>query len=131
MDIQEYYRHVTLLTAQLAPTFGKCGCVIVDDESKSIASTGYNFVKPGIPVMDDGSHICHAEESAINSCHFTRNGKYTLYVSLSPCMGCAKRIIDEPHIVKVCYGDVHPDPKYNCFDALIYMEKNGVKVQQF
>jgi len=128
MDDKEYFRHVTLLTAQLAPSFGKCGCIIVDDMTNTIASTGYNFQVVPEP-KEDGSHICHAEDSAISSCNFRKNYFYTMYVSLSPCMNCAEKILKEPRIRKVYYGVVHPDPKYGCVDALIHLKQNGVEVE--
>jgi deoxycytidylate deaminase len=119
MNSTEYYRNVAVLTSQRAIPFGKCGCVIVDNQSDSIASTGYN------------THLCHAEESAISSCHFTRNGTYTMFVSLSPCMDCAKRIINSTQIKNVYYGDLHPDLKYECKEALEVLKNSGIKVQHW
>ena len=87
-------------------TRAKVGCVIVKDNR--IIATGYNGAPSGLPHCEDriggcitddtGSCITtvHAEAATIAFC--ARNGlstdRSTLYVTMSPCVNCAKLIIN-------------------------------------
>lgn len=100
------------------------GAIIVKDNR--ILSTGYNGTPRGIANCceggcarcagtiasgkDLGSCRCsHAEENAIVQAAYigiSTNGA-TAYTTLSPCLSCAKMIINAG-IVKVVYSDLYP-----------------------
>jgi dCMP deaminase len=97
--------------------------VIVDD--RRIISTGYNGTPRGVRnCMDGGCERCagdaasgrdlgecicaHAEENAIAqaACHGIALRGATLYCTLSPCLTCARMIVNAG-IRAVVYGDVY------------------------
>jgi len=98
----------------------KVGAVIVSD--RRIISTGYNGTPRGIRNCCEGGCarcasaapsgsalaecVCsHAEENAITQAayHGVRTKDATLYVTISPCLTCAKMIINAG-ILSVVYG---------------------------
>lgn len=70
--------------------------------------------------------VLHAESNAISKCakwHSSTEGA-TLYVTLSPCMECAKLII-QAGISRVCYLDIYRDTS-----GIDFLEKNGIIVDK-
>ncbi len=108
--------------AELVATRATCdrkhvGAVIVRDNR--IVSTGYNGSPGGMPHCDDVGHemkdidgrpscirTLHAESNAIDQAGGEARGA-TLYVTVSPCYECAKRIVNAG-IVSVFYGEFYP-----------------------
>ena len=92
----------------------KVGAVIVKDNS--IISYGYNGTPSGFSNMcEDGNgktkpEVLHAESNAISKVSKSTfsSDKATLYVTMSPCIECAKLII-QSGIVKVIYKDYYKD----------------------
>ena len=108
----EYFMNI----AQVAAARSSCSrrqvaAVIVKD--KRVISTGYNGTPRGVRNCDDGGcprcnsdvksgHgltdclCCHAEENAIvqAACHGISVDKSILYTTFSPCLLCAKMIIN-------------------------------------
>ncbi|WP_218924898.1 tRNA adenosine(34) deaminase TadA [Lactobacillus terrae] len=99
------------------------GCVIIDNNSKEIISTGYNERE------ETQNALKHAELIAIeNACRLKKNWRLentTLYVTLEPCPMCAGAIINS-RIPNVVFGASDPkagsvgtinnllaEPKYN------------------
>ena len=70
--------------------------------------------------------VLHAEANAITKVAKTTNSSdgSTLYVTLSPCIECAKLII-QAGIVRVVYME-----KYRNEDGLKLLEKAGIQVEQ-
>lgn len=125
MNAHEYFKHVAFLTAQLSPVFTKCGALIVTDDTQNIVSIGYNHHRLGVQQSPDGSHVCHAEVKAIQNLDENVTGELTMYVTLAPCVKCAKAIVDAQIFTVFC-GPCHPDPKYKCAEALDYLRAKGV-----
>jgi dCMP deaminase len=78
------------------------GCVIVDPESHTVRSGGYNGMVTGLEETDalwerptKYLYTCHAEFNAIAKA--AKNGisidKCWLYCTCFPCMGCARLLI--------------------------------------
>lgn len=106
----------------------KVGALIVKD--KMIISDGYNGTPSGfenVCELDDGttkSYVLHAEANAITKIAKTNNSSEgaTLYVTMSPCIECAKLII-QSGIIRVVYLD-----EYRIKDGLELLERAGIEV---
>ena len=104
------------------------GALIVKD--KSIISDGYNGTPSGFENLCEDEndrtkpYVLHAEANAITKVAKSGNSSdgATLYVTASPCIECAKLII-QAGIVRVVYSEL-----YRCCDGIELLEKAGVKV---
>ncbi len=104
------------------------GALIVKD--KSIISDGYNGTPSGFENIcedEDGRtkpYVLHAEANAITKVAKSSNSSdgATLYVTASPCIECAKLII-QSGIRRVVYSEL-----YRCSDGIELLEKAGIKV---
>ena len=104
------------------------GCLIVKDNS--IISDGYNGTPSGFEnVCEDENnltkpYVLHAEANAITKLARSNNNSEgaTLYVTASPCIECAKLII-QAGIKRVVYAE-----KYRLEDGLRLLEKANVEV---
>lgn len=92
----------------------KVGAVIVKDNS--IISYGYNGTPSGFSNMCEDENgktkpeVLHAESNAISKVSKSTfsSDKATLYVTMSPCIECAKLII-QSGIVKVIFKEYYKD----------------------
>jgi len=106
------------------------GALIVKD--RMIISDGYNGTPSGFENVceeEDNTtkpYVLHAEANAITKVAKSNNSSEgsTLYITDSPCMECAKLII-QSGIVRVVY-----DKKYRITDGLDLLERAGVMVEQ-
>ena len=106
----------------------KVGALIVKD--KMIISDGYNGTPSGfenVCELDDGTtkpYVLHAESNAITKVAKSGNNcdGATLYVTASPCLECAKLII-QSGIRRVVYGE-----NYRLADGLDLLKMAGVEV---
>lgn len=105
----------------------KVGAIIVKD--KMIISDGYNGTPAGFENIceDDNGitkpYVLHAEANAITKVARSNNSSdnATLYVTASPCLECAKLII-QAGIKRVVYNEL-----YRITDGLDLLERAGVK----
>lgn len=105
------------------------GALVVKD--KMIISDGYNGTPSGFEnVCEDEMgttfpYVLHAEANAITKLARSSNNSdgATLYVTASPCIECAKLII-QSGIRRVVYAE-----KYRLTDGIDLLEKAGVKVE--
>lgn len=105
------------------------GALVVKD--KMIISDGYNGTPSGFEnVCEDETgttfpYVLHAEANAITKLARSSNNSdgATLYVTASPCIECAKLII-QSGIRRVVYAE-----KYRLMDGIDLLEKAGVKVE--
>lgn len=108
----------------------RVGALIVKD--RMIISDGYNGTPSGFEnVCEDESgitkpYVLHAEANAITKVAKSNNSSEgaTLYITDSPCMECAKLII-QAGISRVVYSN-----KYRVTDGLELLERAGVLVEQ-
>lgn len=106
------------------------GALLVKD--RMIISDGYNGTPSGFEnVCEEENnttkpYVLHAEANAITKVAKSNNSSdgSTLYITDSPCMECAKLII-QSGIVRVVY-----DKKYRITDGLDLLERAGIKVEQ-
>ena len=106
------------------------GALLVKD--KMVISDGYNGTPVGFEnVCEDESggtkpYVLHAEANAITKVAQSNNSSRgaTLYVTSSPCMECAKLII-QSGITRVVFGEV-----YRLRDGIELLQRAGVECVQ-
>lgn len=105
------------------------GALIVKD--KSIISDGYNGTPSGFENLCEDEneqtkpYVLHAEANAITKVAKSSNSSdgSTLYVTASPCIECAKLII-QSGIKRVVYSE-----NYRYSDGIELLQKAGVEVE--
>jgi len=108
----------------------KVGALIVKD--RMIISDGYNGTPSGFEnVCEDETgvtkaYVLHAEANAITKVAKSNNSSLgaTLYITDSPCIECAKLII-QAGITRVVY-----DRKYRITDGLELLERAEVELEE-
>ncbi len=104
----------------------KVGALIVNE--RMVISDGYNGTPTGFENIcedEDGStkaYVLHAEANAITKVAQSGNSSKgaTLYTTASPCLECAKLII-QAGIVRVVYGE-----EYRITDGLDLLKRAGI-----
>lgn len=114
------------------------GAVIVDREHRTV-STGYNGAPAGVESCDEvGCQLVeghcvrtlHAESNALDYAGTWRTNQCTLYVTVTPCWDCAKRIVGG-HFERVVYGE-HYESRYGkSQDVPHYLGENGIVVERY
>ena len=107
----------------------KVGALVVKDNM--IISDGYNGTPTGFEnVCEDENnvskpYVLHAEANAITKLARSSNSSdgATLYVTASPCIECAKLII-QSGIKRVIYTE-----KYRLTDGIELLERAGIEVK--
>ena len=105
----------------------KVGALIVKD--KMIISDGYNGTPSGFENICENEegftkpYVLHAEANAITKIARSNNNSdgATMYVTASPCIECAKLII-QSGIKRVVYGE-----KYRLTDGIDLLERAGIE----
>lgn len=106
----------------------KVGALLVKD--KMIISDGYNGTPAGFENIcedEDGTtkpYVLHAEANAITKVARSNNSSSgsTLYITASPCLECAKLII-QAGIRRVVFGELYRLP-----DGIRLLERAGIEV---
>lgn len=135
MDKQEILDSRYLRMAQIWAENSYCkrrqvGALIVKD--KMIISDGYNGTPAGFENVceDDENHtkpyVLHAEANAITKVAQSNNSSNnaTLYVTSSPCIECAKLII-QSGIKRVVFNEI-----YRLTDGIELMQRAGIECIQ-
>ena len=107
------------------------GAILVKD--RMIISDGYNGTPSGFEnVCEDENgvtkpYVLHAEANAITKVARSSNSSLgaTLYVTASPCMECAKLII-QSGICRVVYLE-----EYRITDGVDLLRRAGIQVEKF
>ena len=107
------------------------GAILVKD--RMIISDGYNGTPSGFEnVCEDENgvtkpYVLHAEANAITKVAKSNNSSEgaTLYVTASPCLECAKLII-QAGIRRVVYAE-----EYRITDGLDLLRRAGIQVEKF
>lgn len=105
----------------------KVGALLVKD--RTIISDGFNGTPAGFENIcedDDGNtkpYVLHAEANAITKVARSNNSSQdaTLYITASPCLDCAKLII-QAGIKRVVFNEL-----YRITDGIDLLERAGVK----
>ena len=108
----------------------KVGAIIVTDDNTSVLSVGYNGdVRGGANVVDSlepgKSGTIHAELNALIKCDYNVHKRKIMYVTVSPCMDCAKLCVNGC-ISEVVYCEQYRDPS-----GIKFLEAMGVTVRQY
>ena len=125
---KRYLRMAKIWAENSYCTRRKVGALIVKD--KMIISDGYNGTPAGfenVCELDDGTtkpYVLHAEANAITKIARSGNSSEgaTIYVTTSPCIECAKLII-QSGIKRVVYSE-----KYRSEDGIALLERANVEV---
>ena len=104
------------------------GALVVKDGM--IISDGYNGTPSGFEnICEDENgvtkpYVLHAEANAITKLARSNNNSEgsTIYITASPCIECAKLII-QSGIKRVVYGE-----KYRLMDGIVLLERAGIEV---
>lgn len=127
--------------AYLAATRATCdrkhvGALIVSPDHRVVA-TGYNGAPAGVDSCDEIGHqmvdnhcvgTLHAESNALDFAGRFAQG-CTLYVTITPCWDCAKRIVNAS-INRVVY-DEHYESRYGkSMDVPDYLRRAGVEIDR-
>ena len=107
------------------------GAILVKD--RMIISDGYNGTPSGFEnICEDENgvtkpYVLHAEANAITKVAKSSNSSEgaTLYVTASPCLECAKLII-QSGIRRVVYAE-----EYRITDGLDLLRRAGIRVEKF
>lgn len=105
------------------------GALVVKD--KAVISDGYNGTPSGFENVceDEGNvtkpYVLHAEANAITKLARSHNSSdgSTMYITASPCIECAKLII-QAGIRRVVYSE-----KYRLEDGLELLKRAGIEVE--
>lgn len=111
------------------PNF-KVGAIIVPEDNTGIYAQGYNGNWKGGPNQVDStspgeSGTVHAEQNALIRCPFHTVQKKHMYVTLSPCVMCAKLSINAG-ISKIVY-----DVPYRDDSGIKLLQQAGIEVLSF
>lgn len=129
-ELDRRYARMALIWAENSYcTRRKVGALVVKD--KMIISDGYNGTPTGFEnVCEDETnsskpYVLHAEANAITKLAKSSNSSEgaTLYVTASPCIECAKLII-QAGIKRVVYTE-----KYRLTDGIELLERAGIEVE--
>lgn len=106
------------------------GSVIVTDSNTQVLAIGYNGNYSGGPNEVESqtpgqSGMIHAEINALIKLDYNNPNDKIMYLTLSPCRGCAKAIINGG-ISEVIYQE-----KYRDTSGLDLLKSAGVKVRQY
>ena len=125
---RRYLRMATIWSENSYCQRRQVGALIVKD--KMIISDGYNGTPSGFPNVceDDNNvthpYVLHAEANAITKIARSNNNSEgaTLYVTASPCIECAKLII-QAGIKRVIYSE-----KYRLEDGIELLKRANIEV---
>lgn len=141
-DWDEYFLRLAYLTAGRSTCPRKhVGAILVDSQQR-IVSTGYNGAPQGVDhcedvgcllVQFDGKESCvrtlHAESNALDFAGRQADG-CVLYVTVTPCFDCAKRIMNSG-IWKVVYHQ-HYESRYGKSGSVVkLLEDSYIEVEKY
>lgn len=134
----EYFLRMAYLAATRATCDRKhVGALIVDPYHR-VVSTGYNGAPSGMPSCDEVGHeivdghcvrSLHAESNAIDYAGRSAIG-CTLYVTVTPCYDCAKRIVNAG-ISHVLWDEFYQSRYAKSAQVADFLTSAGIKITQF
>ena len=119
---ERYLRMARVWAENSYCTRRQVGALVVKD--KMIISDGYNGTPSGFENNLTKPYVLHAEANAITKLARSSNNSdgSTLYVTASPCIECAKLII-QAGIKRVVYGE-----KYRLTDGIDLLRRANIEV---
>lgn len=132
---KDKYDAMYMAIAELAAYESKCprkqvGCCFL--LKSGLISIGFNGKEPGGPnewedTGESDPEVIHAEEQCLRKLldeGVSANGA-TVYVTLSPCLGCSKLLVGAK-VSRVVYKE-----EYRITTGLDYLRRYGVEVQRY
>jgi dCMP deaminase len=122
--LRQYDRNLMKLAQSLARSSDckrlQVGCLIVDTRSFVVASACNKQLTPctGEPGACGAVHAEMAAGAWLDDPRF-----HTMYVTHSPCLECARSIVDAGVIKRVYFGQY-----YRSLDGLQHLEASGIEV---
>jgi dCMP deaminase len=115
-----------IISQRSCDTKHKVGAVIVTDDNTQVLAIGYNGDEKGgsnkrFSSKKGESGFIHAELNALLKCDFNFPKDKKMYVTLSPCIMCAKAIINSG-IKEVIYTEKYDD------EGISFLKNYGIKV---
>jgi len=106
------------------------GTVITSLDYRYVYAIGYNGNASGMQNDCDRSEpgncgCLHSEENAIINCTCPRDIEKVVFVTVNPCIMCAKRLINLGGIKKLFYKDT-----YRITDSIEMLNQVGIKTMQ-
>ena len=125
---ERYLRMARIWAENSYCTRRQVGALVIKD--KMIISDGYNGTPTGFEnVCEDENnvskpYVLHAEANAITKLARSNNNSdgATIYITASPCIECAKLII-QAGVKRVVYGE-----KYRLSDGIDLLKRAGIEV---
>jgi len=110
------------------------GCVITSTDYRYVYAVGYNGSAAGGPNGCDkhgaeaiGSCGCiHAEQNAVINCRAERSHEKIVFVTMLPCVQCAKFLVNLGGVKKVFYRR-----DYRIRDGLEWLKRAGIESVMF
>jgi dCMP deaminase len=108
----------------------KVGAVVVTSDNTQVLSIGYNGDYKGGPNIIESeepgqSGLIHAEVNALIKMDYNNPKGKKMYVSLSPCLDCAKLILNSD-IKEVIYKN-----EYRNCDGINLLKSNGIVIRSY
>lgn len=108
----------------------KVGAIVVSDDNTRLLSLGYNGNYRGGPNIPDSeepgqSGFIHAEVNALVKCDYNFNRKKVMYLTHSPCVQCAKLIVNAD-VSSVIY-----DIEYRDLTGIQILRTCGINVNRY
>ena len=126
---QVWSRFAKVVSGRSTDPKHKVAAIIVSDDNTQVLSIGYNGDEKGgtnqrVSLEKGSSGFIHAEINALIKCDFNNHKDKKMYLTLSPCIMCAKAIINAG-IKEVIYNEIYDD------DSLDLLRASGIKVRFF
>ncbi len=107
------------------------GTVITTTDFRKVLAVGYNGNATGLPNTCDrdepGNCGClHSEENAVINCDAPRQTEKIVFVTHTPCVPCAKRIINLGNVRRVIFKE-----EYRSQDSIALLARAGIEVFKF
>lgn len=124
----DVYMNLAMMLAKRSTCLrASVGCVVASEDGQRVLSVGYNGNYRGGANCCDSSEpgacgCLHAEDNALIKLDFNDPVEKILYTTTSPCLMCAKRIINSG-ITKVRYLNA-----YRKTEGIELLQKAGVEI---
>lgn len=102
-----YLAHARALAALSQCARLRVGAVIVSEDYRHVYGQGFNGRAAGEPGECPGEHPCgclHAEDNAVINCAAPPGEALRVYLTHSPCIVCARRLINLRGVREVIYA---------------------------
>lgn len=105
-----YMRLARELAARSTCKRGQVGTVITSTDFRKVLAVGYNGNAAGFPNRCDRDEVgncgcLHSEENAVINCDSPRYVEKLVFVTILPCVMCAKRLINLGGVRKVYFNN--------------------------